>query len=432
MEQARKKKNCHFFSILTPSRLFMIYAETEQTSREWVDVIQKAIAIIKNGGVDPSEVTAPAVDIKPAAPTSTSTTTTSTSTTTTTSSTTAATAAASIPPAASNPVAAAPAPVATRAPEPISPPLERVEDDGARYLMSYAKTQIPFLQEEDNKVLEFWEIWTESLPVSEDLGQGMSIDFFVSVSASMQKLTWRAAGPQVIFIQRMVDFFWNVGAPESEIDRLNEVGALINPSNIGSWIDMSGRGGMDGGWYFPGDIPLRMAVEAADPSPSVDRLIEWSEKHSIDTCFTVGRDMGAAPPRQTEIRLKLSGDTYEKQIVAGKDAFLMFGFPELPEGAQNILNETRPVDMCMSIITSSEGFVRLGLLCPQPDRIACMKLCSLAGSNLDDISNFESSIKVNGPQFVEYQFLKEGFGYGVYKEGFDIVFHYFVGEEARE
>ena len=41
--------------------------------------------------------------------------------------------------------------------------------------------------------------------------------------------------------QKMVDFFWNVGAPESEIDMLNEVGAAINPGKIGSWIDMSAR-----------------------------------------------------------------------------------------------------------------------------------------------------------------------------------------------
>lgn len=55
----------------------------------------------------------------------------------------------------------------------------------------------------------------------------------------MEKLTWRSSGPQNIFIQKMVDFFWNVGAPETEIDRLNDVGALINPIQIGSWIDMS-------------------------------------------------------------------------------------------------------------------------------------------------------------------------------------------------
>jgi len=35
---------------------------------------------------------------------------------------------------------------------------------------------------------------------------------------------------------------------------------------------------------------------------------------------------------------------------------------------------------------------------------------------------------VDGPAFVEFQYLKEGFGYGVYPEGFDIVLHYSVSE----
>ena len=39
----------------------------------------------------------------------------------------------------------------------------------------------------------------------------MVIDFFVATSADMQKLTWRTSGPQNVFIQKMVDFFWNVG-----------------------------------------------------------------------------------------------------------------------------------------------------------------------------------------------------------------------------
>ncbi len=176
-----------------------------------------------------------------------------------------------------------------------------------RTQLSLAKGCIPFLQEEESKVLEFWQIWSESIPSAEDLSSGMSIEFHVFISASMQKLTWRTAGPQNIFIQRMVDFFWNVGAPESEIDRLNDVGALINPVKIGSWIDMSGKGGMDGGWYFPVEIPLSLALEAADPGEPTVKVKEWGAKHGIDKCFSIGRDMGAAPPRQTEMRVKLPG-----------------------------------------------------------------------------------------------------------------------------
>ena len=54
-----------------------------------------------------------------------------------------------------------------------------------------AKNVIPFLQDEDSKVLEFWQIWSESIPPKEDLQSGMSIEYHVSTSANMQKLTWR-------------------------------------------------------------------------------------------------------------------------------------------------------------------------------------------------------------------------------------------------
>ncbi|KAL6065530.1 PH domain-containing protein [Balamuthia mandrillaris] len=297
-----------------------------------------------------------------------------------------------------------------------------------RTLLSLAKDTIPFLQEEDSKVLEFWQIWSESIPSTDDLSGPMSIEFHVSTSADMQKLTWRTAGPQNIFIQRMVDFFWNVGAPESEIDRLNDVGALINPVKIGSWIDMSGKGGMDGGWYFPVDIPIKLALEAADSGDAATKVGQWAEKHHIENCISVGRDMGAAPPRQTELRINLPGNP-ERQVEVALDAFQTFDFPPLPEDAVAVLRRAAKDQNILSIITSSEGFVRLGMLIPQPAPETVLNLCSVCGASTDELASFEGALGSEGPAWAEYQYLKKDFGYGVYKEGFDVVFHYSVGEE---
>lgn len=122
------------------------------------------------------------------------------------------------------------------------PPAGPIRDMSPRDRLNLAKQAVSFLKDQDSKVLEFWNIWSESIPSREDLTAGSNIEFQVATTADMQKLTWRTSGPQNIFIQKMVDFFWNVGAPESEIDRLNDVGALINPLRIGSWIDMSAKG----------------------------------------------------------------------------------------------------------------------------------------------------------------------------------------------
>jgi len=304
-----------------------------------------------------------------------------------------------------------------------------------RARLAGAKNCIPYLMEETSKVLEFWQIWTESVPLLSDLQPGNTIEFHVATSADMQKLTWRTAGPQNIFIQKMVDFFWNVGAPESEIDRLNDVGALINPVKIGSWIDMSAKGGMDGGWFFPVEIPLDRAIEASDTGDPTRKVSEWARSNGVNQAFSVGRDMGAAPPRQTEIRMKLPGTDFNDQLRLAMDAFFVFGFPAIPDEALTLIRRSSSESngpLCLACITSSEGFVRLGLLIPKPSQEVVSGLSQLGGGNSDETARFQASLQSQGPSYAEYQYLMKGFGYGVYKEGFDIVFHYLVGEDHGE
>jgi len=412
-----KKK--YAFQIQTAQRTFVITAESESNKREWMAAINASVENLqkqnREGGSAPTptsstengEKTNGEVKIKDPSDEKTETrkegetkdTSESTSTT--------------------------PSP----AKKDEKPKALKPANASARTQLSLAKGCIPFLQEDESKVLEFWQIWSESIPTGDDIPKDMAIEFHVFTSASMQKLTWRTAGPQNIFIQRMVDFFWNVGAPESEIDRLNDVGALINPVKIGSWIDMSGKGGMDGGWYFPVEIPLSLALEAADAGEPSVKVKDWGTRHNIDKVYSVGRDMGAAPPRQTEIRVKLPGATFQDQLRQALDAFESFGFPNMPEDALDVLKNSSVTPLCLSIVTSSEGFVRLGVLQPNPTTDNVLTLCDISGANKDDLAAFEGALGSDGPAYAEYQYLMKGFGYSVYKEGFDIIFHYFVGEE---
>jgi len=390
LEKAKKKSKPGLFSITTAKRIFFMYPDKQEETRAWVEAIQKGIEQLRGGGynpgVTPKEIGAGVAD---------------------------------------------PPKPATMIIQPPIVPTANGEIKSPRVKISLAKHQVSFLKDEESKVLEFWQIWSESIPPKEDITSGLVIDFTVATSADMQKLTWRTSGPQSIFIQKMVDFFWNVGAPESEIDRLNEVGADINPIRIGSWIDMSSKGGMDGGWYFPVDISLKLAAKAADNGDAIRTFTEWAEAAGITNIFAVGRDMGAAPPRQTEFRLKLPGATPQAQIKLGLDAFEAFDFPRVPEDVTKIINgAANQVGCTMSVITSSEGFVRLGLLIPKPSTDTVLALLDIAGGNKNSLALFEGSLHSSGPSFVEYQYLQKGFGYGVYKEGFDIVFHYDVGEET--
>jgi len=307
--------------------------------------------------------------------------------------------------------------------------------EGVRLALKNAKELIPFIQEgeegaEEGKIFEFWAIWADSIPPASELTEGQIV-FEVAVSADMDKLSWRTAGPQNIFIQRMVDFFWNVGAPETEIDRLNDVGSDMNPVSIGSWIDMSSSNGMDGGWYFPVDVSIESVIKASDPGDAVKAFEGWVNQHGIERVFYIGRDMGAAPPRQTEVKFLLPGKTYHEQLEVGLSAYEALGVPEIPKDALNMISNGKLLSgLAMSVVTSSEGIVRLGLLFPNPSKQVVASLCHFSGvSSPDELHNFESSLMVAGPAWVEFQCLMKGFGYGVYKEGFDVIFHYAVGSE---
>eukprot|EP00012_Vannella_robusta_P005288 CAMPEP_0206193376 /NCGR_PEP_ID=MMETSP0166-20121206/6526_1 /ASSEMBLY_ACC=CAM_ASM_000260 /TAXON_ID=95228 /ORGANISM="Vannella robusta, Strain DIVA3 518/3/11/1/6" /LENGTH=475 /DNA_ID=CAMNT_0053610069 /DNA_START=96 /DNA_END=1523 /DNA_ORIENTATION=- len=405
-----KKKGKVYFAVNTPNRKYLIHADTEESANQWVDKINKAIESLSGGGAKSAPKEEPTKKEEPVKKEESKEESTPTK------------------------PAEAETPKTTlnlEKKEDTETPKSGGSGGGAPLTrenkIMAAKNAVPFLQDDDSKVLEFWQIWSESIPESDELAAGTAINYHVSTSANRNKLTWRTSGPQNVLIQKMVDFFWNVGAPESEIDRLNDIGALINPAKIGSWIDMSAKGGMDGGWFFPVEIPVAMAVEAADPGEPTKAVSEWTEKHSIQVAQSVGRDMGAAPPRQTEIRLNLPGNGFNEQLEVGLDAFSAFGFPELPESALSVLKNQNTPSLSLSIITSSEGFVRLGLLCPKPSKQTIKDLCD---SSYADVEEFENALSSSGPALVEYQFLKEGFGYGVYKEGFDIVFHYDVDSDA--
>jgi len=392
-----KKKSKNMFAVGTAARVYLMYPDTPGETDQWIAVLTKAIEKFKN----PPDKTL-----------SNSTKQQNNITNITT------------PP---NPSPVIPQPEIFHG--------DRDDEDGERGKLGRAKDMIPYLAQgeegtDDGRIYEFWQIWMESIPEKEALGgEEGEITFEVYASADLEKLSWRASGPQHIFIQNMVDFFWNVGAPESEIDRLNDVGSDINPPVIGSWIDMSGKGGMDGGWFFPVETSLELSIKSSDQGPACQQFERWAQSKGIEQVFSVGRDMGAAPPRQTEVRFFVPGGNYDAQLNCALSLFPAMNVPDIPREALNIIKGQCKGGLMISVVTSSEGAVRLGVLFPHPTKQAISSLCSLSGAQTNKFLEFQNALGGNNPTCVEFQYLMRGYGYGVYKEGFDVVFHFTAAVE---
>ena len=307
---------------------------------------------------------------------------------------------------------------------------EEQEMKECSYYIGIAKNYFPYIVGEPNlRSNEFINVWEESIPKINEVQNLINgiINCDICVSANMTRLIWRVSGLQSHFIQKMVNFFSTVGAVEREIDKLNEVGAIIIPKVIGTWIEMSNKDGMDGGWFFS-DFPINQTIltetilPVADAGRPIEIITQWITKHNISISTSIGRDMGSAPPNQTEIICELPGNL-EKQIEIALDAFDTFEYPPFPTCVIDLLKTYSNPGILLSIGSSSDGFVRTGILVPNPSIEYIDKLCEIAAASHEDIHDFEKLISKK-PKYVEYQYLKQGCGYGVYNEGLDILFHY--------
>jgi hypothetical protein len=281
----------------------------------------------------------------------------------------------------------------------------------SKFPLKTAKDAIPAALSETAH--DFWEIWTTSIPPT-----ATDLTLTLATTPDMSELTWRVIGPQQSLIQEMVDFFWNVGAPDEEIDRLNSIGGVINPAYIGSWIDMSTLGGMDGGWIFPGDMAIHDGLEACDEGDARTKLENWLKNNGINNGILLARDMGASPPRQTEIRISLANE-FSKNFELIVSALKSFSVPEIPSDYQKALKRWAPKKVEVSVVTSSEGFVRVGLIFPDPTH----EVVEAMGGHNRPYMDFQKNIKKEA-SCIEVQYLMSGFGYAVYQEGYKVKLHY--------
>jgi len=402
----KKALGCSF-QIYTAKRTFFIFADSGEEKKNWMEAINKAISILKGaaGGSSAGGASSPSDN-------------------------------ASSDPNPQNGTNDKPGDSKTVAP--VSPSNGGGNSDASKTVangngnssipkgtsgdkLRAARDAIPWMKR-DEKVGEFWQIWLESMPPATE-----DIDFEISTSLSTEKLGWRSSGAQNVFIQRMVDFFFDVGASEPEIDRLNTLGALMEPAKIGPWIEMSDRQGMDGGWFFPVKISMDKAIQAMDPGVAYDKVKEWAERHKIEECCTVGRDMGAMPPRQATLRVVLPGSIAQQMEIA-VDAFRSFDVPMIPESVLNVVNQHAPKEITLSIVTCPDGFVQLGIWIPGTGEEIVKQLCEemKVTKGVENLMELERSLGRSGHGFIEYKHLMTGFGYGAYKEGFDVMIHYNV------
>ena len=88
----------------------------------------------------------------------------------------------------------------------------------------------------------------------------------------------------------------------------------------------------------------------------------------------------------------------------------------------------------LCVIVSTEGFVKISVLVPEPTQnVIDGFLSGMSDVKDNNVALHRDIASTLGtvPLFVEYCFLNQGYGYEVYKEGGDVLVHYNLGNETR-
>lgn len=237
-------------------------------------------------------------------------------------------------------------------------------------------------------------------------------------------------------IFRQIDFFATVGAPEEELDSLQKRLKVISPGNVGYYIEMSKKHGMDGGWFLIGDYPFSTAADCQDEGDPKMKILGWTqnpfnapiadETLKIERCHFFGRDIGSTPPRQSEVRVILPGKDFEEQLNAAHVLYDLLGVPHVPENEVALMRQFPPVEtLTLTIISVGDQPVQLGLCVPKPPEDLYVGICQIYKVQ-DPLKEYQLEMGFLLPSCVEFRYLMVGFGYSVYVEGHTTHFHYNV------
>jgi len=232
----------------------------------------------------------------------------------------------------------------------------------------------------------------------------------------------------------------NVSAAVSDIDWLNTIRGTLNPLRLGYWIELSEKGGMDGGWIFGSwrteEFNFLKAIGLTEPISCNDILKAWVQRYNILKCISITRDIGTDPPRQTGFMFKVPGETYEAQIICCIDGINTFsGEGNLPDNVVKVLEKYKPIGMHFFVTITSEGFCKFGILVPintyelRNAFIACNTQVNT--NKIDPKEFFDKFSKETKTQakYARLHWIIPHFGYGLYVEGFQIAFDFDFGLE---
>ena len=163
--------------------------------------------------------------------------------------------------------------------------------------------------------------WLEHVPMPPEMPDAHAVSYLAMLGSDLRRVWWGAWGDPRGFVPKMADYFKLCNIAKSDAAVLDQIGDVLEPSLVGSWIGVWG-GKVTTGWHLWDPHSWEKIEPMFGTHEAKYQLKKWVEDSGI---VRVERFMQAIGDRSfSELELTIPGDTVDAQVATLDGAFEHF------------------------------------------------------------------------------------------------------------
>jgi hypothetical protein len=255
--------------------------------------------------------------------------------------------------------------------------------------------------------------WLEHNPMPPDMPNGEGVSYLAMLGSDLRRVWWGAWGHPRGFVPKMADYFKLCNIQKSDAALLDQIGEMLEPELVGSWIGVWG-GKVTTGWHFWDPKPWSKVEALFGTHEAKFQIKKFVEDSHIERIERFSQSIGDSA--FSEIELAMPGETVDEQVAALSRGFQHFtGAPLDASLIDRFRGITAPC-FALSVRIRGGAITRIGALAPGIAMDDIVKLCTDAKIGLDEKAPKLVGALGEGISRVEYGRAGDRAGIDVYLE----------------
>ncbi len=279
-----------------------------------------------------------------------------------------------------------------------------------RLNLQISLSQLPIIEEWMDIHLDRW---LEHNPTPPDMPDGEGVSYLAMLGSDLRRVWWGTWGDPRGFVPRMADYFKLCNIAKSDAQVLDQIGEVLEPKLVGSWIGVWG-GKVTTGWHFWDPHPWPKVEGMFGTHEAKYQLKKWVEDHHVERIERFTQSIGDSA--FSEVELAIPGATVDEQVAALSQGFQHFTGAPLPPAILDRLRTAQIADFALAVRIRGGKVVRVGGLAPGFGLDGIEHLCGDAKVGLDPKLQKLVHALGDGITRVEYGRAGERAGVDVYIE----------------